>query len=496
MNEPNKKRPGPGPRKDGRRPAAPGTRPFRGAAGRRGPRDPAREDVYRPSAGKPEGPLHVRHEAGDPIAAYLASQEGVRGGGGMKARFVSPFGAPGNAASDIDAFLAAVSETFPVQESRRKYLKDDVLALWRDLTSERSLRFADYLGKPSALAAYVRYFMAWNVVRLVPVLASLPLDPPEGAVILDIGSGPLTLPIALWIARPDLRDRGLRVVCTDRVRKPMESGLALLDALRLKTGGPVLGDGAWKVETRHAVFPDMGAPVRADVVASANAFTEFFWSSAARQESHLGERASGLLSGLAAACKPGGVILVAEPGEPRSGAMLSALREAAILAGIRVESPCPHARACPMPGAFGGMGDRVDGKARSALPPVHSPRWRPKMPWCHFPVPLDTAPAALTRFSEEVGLPKDRLTVSWLALRKPAGDKAPEGEQKGPLRTRLVSDPIRLPGGWDGRYACSDLGYTLVVGAAAREGAGCLLDLDRPARVSRDEKSGAVIAGP
>ncbi|MCK7472023.1 MAG: hypothetical protein MZU95_15685 [Desulfomicrobium escambiense] len=315
-------------------------------------------------------------------------------------------------------------------------------------------------------------------------------------MILDIGSGPLTLPIALWIARPDLRDRGLRVVCTDRVRKPMESGLALLDALRLKTGGPVLGDGAWKVETRHAVFPDMGAPVRADVVASANAFTEFFWSSAARRESHLGERSLGPPfrpgSGLQARRRhPGG-----RTREPRSGAMLSALREAAILAGIRVESPCPHARACPMPGAFGGMGDRVDGKARSALPPVHSPRWRPKMPWCHFPVPLDTAPAALTRFSEEVGLPKDRLTVSWLALRKPAGDKAPEGEQKGPLRTRLVSDPIRLPGGWDGRYACSDLGYTLVVGAAAREGAGCLLDLDRPARVSRDEKSGAVIAGP
>ncbi|MCK7472024.1 MAG: hypothetical protein MZU95_15690 [Desulfomicrobium escambiense] len=172
VNEPNKKRPGPGPRKDGRRPAAPGHPAVPGSRRPpRGPRDPAREDVYRPGAGKPEGPLHVRHEAGDPIAAYLASQEGVRGGGGMKARFVSPFGAPGNAASDIDAFLAAVSETFPVQESRREYLKDDVLALWRDLTSERSLRFADYLGKPSALAAYVRYFMAWNVVRLVPVLA-------------------------------------------------------------------------------------------------------------------------------------------------------------------------------------------------------------------------------------------------------------------------------------------------------------------------------------
>lgn len=530
MSEPQKKRPESGPRKYGprsdRKPAAPGTRPFRGGperesslperpdSRRSGPpgRSPVRgkhldaPPAFRKDARNripaPEAAVHVRHEDGDPIAAYLASQEGVRAGGGMKTRFVSPFGAPKNAGGDLESFLSAVSETFPVQESRRRYLKEDVLTLWRDLTSERSLRFADYLGKPSALAAYVRYFMAWNVVRLVPVLAGLPLDLPEGATILDIGSGPLTLPIALWIARPDLRGRSLRVICTDRVRKPMESGAALLDALRLKTGGPVLGDGAWKVEMRHAVFPDTGAPVRADLVASANAFTEFFWSSPARRENNLGERAVGLLSGLTAACKPGGAILVAEPGEPRSGAMLSALREAALLSGLQVESPCPHARACPMPGAFGGMGDRVEGKARSALPPVHSPKWRPKMPWCHFPVPLETAPPALTRFSEEVGLPKERLTVSWLALRKPAlrdsadGDRARGAEQKGPLRTRLVSDPIRLPGGWDGRYACSDLGYTLVVGAAAREGPGSLLDLDRPSRISRDEKSGAVIAGP
>lgn len=384
-----------------------------------------------------------------------------------------------------------------MQESRRRLLKEDVLRLWQDLTRERSSRSADYMGRASVLAAYVRYFMAWNIVRLVPVLASLPLDPPEGAVLLDIGSGPLTLPIALWIARPDLRDRGLKIICTDRVRKSMEAGSSILDALRLKTGGPILGEGAWKVETRRAVFPDTDGRVRADIVTSANAFTEFFWTSAGRRERNLGERAESLASDLSAACKPGGRIVLIEPGEPRSGAMLAALREAALLSGLQAESPCPHSRACPMPGAFGGMGDREDGRAKSALPPVHSPKWRPKMPWCHFPVPLDIAPAGLVRFSEEVGLPKDRLTVSWLALKKPAvGEKIPAVEQKGPLRVRLVSDPIRLPGEWDGRYSCSDLGYTLVIGPAAREDAGSLLDLDRPAPVTRDDKSGAVLVGP
>ncbi|HSV56952.1 MAG TPA: hypothetical protein VLH39_07575, partial [Magnetospirillaceae bacterium] len=440
---------------------------------------------------------HARQSPDDPISAYLAGREQARAGGGIKARFIAPFGTPGNAATDLEAFLAAVSEVFPVQESRRGRLKQDVLSLWRDLTSERSLREADYIRKASSMTAYVRYFMAWNVVRLVPVLAGLPLNLPQGAVVLDIGSGPLTLPIALWIARPDLRSRGLRLVCTDRVRKALESGSALLDALRLKTGGPILGDGAWNVELRRAVFPDMAGPVRADFITTANAFTEFFWSASGRREHTLGERAAALIRDLTASLKPGGSILLAEPGEPRSGAMLSALREAALLAGFLPESPCPHTRACPMPGSFGGMGDRKEGKARSALPPVHQPRWRPKMPWCHFPVPLTSAPPALARFSEEVGLPKERLTVSWLGLRMPpSGDGIPQGEQKGLLRTRLVSDPIRLPGGWDGRYACSDLGYTLVVGAAAQERAGSLLDLDRPARVERDVKSGAVLAGP
>ena len=506
VSEPNDRRPRSGRSSDGRaagdkftgarmqRAPITGMRTFRGARTSR-----ADSEGRRPSPAMRlqarESP-HPEHVPGDPIEAYLA-ERGDDAALGTKTRFVSPFYAPKHASADLEAFLSAVSETFPVRESRRGYLKEDVLRLWRELTSERSERASDYLGNPSALMAYVRYFMAWNVVRLVPVLASLPLDLPKGAKLLDIGSGPLTLPIALWIARPDLRDRGLRVLCTDRVRRTLESGSAVLDALRLKTGGPILGEGAWKVETHRAVFPEMEGHVKADLVTAANAFTEIFWSRAGRRERTLGERAASLMENLSGACKPGGRIFIAEPGEPRSGAMLSAMREAVILSGFSVESPCTHHRACPMAGAFGGMGDREDGRARSALPPVHSPRWRSKMPWCHFPVPLDIAPRGLVRFSEEIGLPKDRLTVSWLALRKPeTGETKTEEEQRGRLRVRLVSDPIRLPGGFEGRYSCSDLGYTLVVGAAAQEAAGSVLETERPAKPVRDDKSGAVLIGP
>lgn len=412
-------------------------------------------------------------------------------------RVVAPFSAPPNAASDLERFLEAVEEALPLDSARRRLLKGAVLDLWRDLTADRAERHLDYMGDAPVLSAYARYFMAWNVVRLIPVLASLPLELPDDSVILDVGSGPLALPIALWIARPELRARRLRIVCVDRARRALDAGHSILSILRELTEGP---EDTWTVERRKAVFPDIGEPVKANLVTAANVFTEFFWS----DRRPIGVRAVELMRRLSSLATPGGRVLVVEPGEPRSGAMLAALREVAILGGASPESPCPHDRACPMPGAFGGLGERDDDearftRARSALPVVVHPRRRAKMPWCHVPVPLDHAPARLSRFSEDVGLPKERLTVSWLALRLPepgAAEHRSQGKGKagGPLRIRLVSDLIRLPGGRSGRYACSDQGYTLALGAASDLPAGTLVETSRPQKKERDDKSGAVIA--
>lgn len=412
-------------------------------------------------------------------------------------RVVAPFAAPPNAAGDLERFLEAVEEALPLDPARRRMLKGAVLDLWRDLTADRAERHLDYMGDAAVLSAYARYFMAWNVVRLVPVLASLPLELPDDSVILDVGSGPLALPIALWIARPELRARRLRIVCVDRARRALDAGHAILSILRELTEGP---EDTWTVERRKAVFPDVGEPVKANLVTAANVFTEFFWS----DRRPIGTRAVELMRRLSSLAAPGGRVLVVEPGEPRSGAMLAALREVAILGGASPESPCPHDRACPMPGAFGGLGERDDDearftRARSALPVVVHPRRRAKMPWCHVPVPLEHAPARLARFSEEVGLPKERLTVSWLALKLPepgAAEHRSQGKGKagGPLRVRLVSDLIRLPGGRSGRYACSDQGYTLALGTASDLPAGTLVETTRPQKKERDDKSGAVIA--
>lgn len=409
---------------------------------------------------------------------------------------------PGNASAMVAAMLDIVEDSSPLPKGRAKAAERAVLELWRELTSERSSRSTDYIGEPSKLAAYLRYFLPWNVVRLIPILAGLHLALKDGDSMLDIGSGPLTLPIALWIARPELRAARLRVVCVDRVRRAMEAGQAVLEGLALRVGEPF----AWKLELRKEGFqayPGGGQAERHALVAAANVFNEGFW----KRSGTLDERASELAEALSERVTPDGLTLVVEPGDPRSGAMIAALREAALGAGARIEAPCPHDKACPMPGVYMSAAYRRDDEGRSSGPaPVIGAKGRVKQPWCHFVLPSDAAPDRLERFSAQVGLPKDRLVASWLCYR--AGAESAEssiasasaaGGPGSPSRDsgdhiRIVSDSFSLESGGRGRYACSPAGYTLASGAAARYPSGTELLLDRQVEASiRDHKSGAVV---
>lgn len=385
---------------------------------------------------------------------------------------------------------------------KRGELRRDVLGLWRELTSDKADRQADYMGEPAKLAAYVRYFLPWNVVRLVPILAGLKLSLKAGDSILDIGSGPLTVPIALWIARPELRSVPLRIVCLDRVARIMETGMSVFDGLRLRSGGST----AWTVEARKGLFPHglaEGERGAFALLSSANVFNESFW----KEKGRLDERAAELAARLALPLAPDGSLFLMEPGDPRTGSMLSALREAFILGGGSVPAPCPHSAACPMAGVFLSSAFRLErerdrakrsGEKLAPPPPnamalVVTPKGRSKAPWCHFVLPADAAPPALLAFSESVDLPKDRLVASWLFARPGLPPEA------APPSVRVVSDAFRLPDGGLGRYACSRRGYTLVRGPLADLPSGSIGYFDGPlpsARGERDEKSGAVVLRP
>lgn len=375
-----------------------------------------------------------------------------------------------DAASALQKLPACIDEANPIPERRRAGLRYNIRDLWRLLTMERTHRTIDYLNNPAFFSAYLRYFMPWNLVRLIALLTELPLGLKPNATIVDMGSGPLTFPLALYCAKPELRNIPLTFVCADRAPRIMEAGKLILELLAAKHGKELL---PWKIELRHARFGEpLGA--RADLFCAVNVLNEFFW----HHERTLSEDASSLYHQIAQYCDAQGTILVVEPGEPRSGGLLSAIRAAALIDGDSVLAPCPHSRACPMPGIFKSGQEHLSGHRRT-LEPVRMPSPRTKYPWCHFSVPATFAPEWLAELSEAAGLSKEKLSFSFLhvqqqkpqSVREHAGalpkqtksaDSVPATPKTTGLVCRVVSDSIALPDNRVGKYTCSSLGYTLV----------------------------------
>jgi len=365
--------------------------------------------------------------------------------------------------ADLDRLLDAVDAAFPLPGRFRAGLPGDVAALSRSLTAERSDRDGGYLGKPAALSAYLRYFLPWNVYRLSRLLPSLPLDLKDGDAVTDLGSGPLTVVLALWIARPELRTKNLEFRCLDRTGKALEAGEAIFKAL---AGS---GAAAWRIRTiRGSLGTRIDGP-KAALVIAANVLNELFWDDRA-PVAEQAEKKAALLSALA---REDGKVLVVEPGIPRSGEFVSALRAAFMEIGRDPLSPCPHTEDCPLPGGRRGA------------------------KWCHFAFDTDDAPDRLHRLSAAAGIPKERATLSFLL----AGPQAQRGAATPPAREialRVVSDAFSLPDGSAGRYACSERGLTLVAGRRdAIDGleSGTLARFPAPAAGTerRDPKSGALV---
>jgi ribosomal protein RSM22 (predicted rRNA methylase) len=365
----------------------------------------------------------------------------------------------------MDSILDLIDKTFPLPSRFRSGLPRDVAALSRSLTDKRSDRDDGYLGKPAALSAYLRYFLPWNIYRLARLLPSLPLDLADGDSITDLGSGPLTFPIALWLARPDLRSKKLEFRCLDRTGKVLEAGSALFAALVAGTNTP------WKIRTIRGSLGTRIEGGKAALVTAVNVLNELFWDDRAP----VAEQAERKASFLSALANGDGSVLVVEPGIPRSGEFITALRSVFIELGRDPLSPCPHALECPLPGGRRGA------------------------KWCHFVFDTEDAPARLHKLSSAAGIPKERATLSFLLAGpisvKTATQAASAPETKLPVR--IISDVFPLDEGGAGRYACSERGLTLVAGsrrAAEALESGDLVDFPlKRGRELRDPKSGAFV---
>lgn len=352
------------------------------------------------------------------------------------------------AARLLDQLGRAINRAAPLKGKHRSELPYAIRDLSRSLTEEREGRPKEYMGAPRTFAAYLRYFLPWNVYRMTRLFAGMNLNVPEGGTVVDLGAGPLTVLLSLWIARPHLRDKELTFVCLDRTPKPMKTGLEVFRALA--------HDAPWKVSlVKGGIHTKLRE--RADLLTAANTLNELDWRGGEQLLDQMEQTARSLRNRLA----EGGRMLLIEPGVRDASRLLSMLRAELLGQGMAPLAPCPHMQECPMPGAAG-------------------------KPWCHFRFSAASAPDWLKKLAGQARLPKEAASLSFLHLTsEPFQDRGV---------VRAVSEPFPLPEG-QGQYACSARGLTLIGYRRHHTplAPGAELHPRWPEQDIVDEKSGALI---
>ncbi|MGE4504746.1 MAG: small ribosomal subunit Rsm22 family protein [Desulfovibrionaceae bacterium] len=356
----------------------------------------------------------------------------------------------------LEALGRALNKAAPVPGRHKAELPYAIRDLSRMLTEARQDRPKDYMGDPRSFTAYLRYFLPWNVYRLTRLFIGLNLNVPDGATVVDLGAGPLTVLLALWISRPHLREKRLTFVCLDRTPRAMRTGLDVFRALAPQS--------SWKVTlVKGGVTTRLRE--RADLLVAANTLNELDWRGGEAQHEQAEQTALSLRQRLA----EGGRVLLVEPGVRDAARIVALLRGAFIELGFSPLSPCPHAGDCPMPGLASG-------------------------PWCHFRFQAASAPQWLHRLAGQARLPKDAASLSFVYLSSERRDDPPAEDEAPREYVRAISEPFPLPEG-RGQYACSSRGLTLIGYKPYHRplAPGESIQARWPGQDIVDEKSGALV---
>lgn len=391
---------------------------------------------------------------------------------------------PADAKKILQDFDQVAQSAMPANSKQLVIIPKIIRELSHQMTDDRGSRRLGYMNEKTFLSAYVRYFMWWNLVRLARLFANLDFDfLSDGDVCLDIGSGPLTLPCALWLARPDLRQKKLVWYVMDISQGALSVGEEIFLALAAKTGGE-----PWKIVR---VKGELGTAVKekARFVTCANMFNELLQSRGGEPPDYLAKKYSQALfkyldfendgaanEGREKSVRGGPALLLVEPGVPKSARFVSLMRDAFIRRGFRALAPCPHQQSCPMDGRRAGQGG-ANGK------------------WCNFAFETDDAPKKLLALSASAGIPKERAVLSFV-LAGAARESFASPKSGGLLR--VASDIIRLPPDGEGKkprvghYACSEQGLVLALSKGGkRVYSGDLLEVEN----NFTPKSGAETIG-
>ncbi len=399
-----------------------------------------------------------------------------------------------DAVSILNSFDEIIQGVRPLNSRQLQQLPEHIRDLSHQLTDDRASRRLGYMNDNIQLSSYVRYYTWWNLVRLTRLFANIPdsVFPKKDCTCLDLGSGPLTVVIALWLARPELRKLRLIWYCLDVSANSMALGedIFLSIATKAKAADPSIEP--WQIIRVKGPF---GTPIKqkAGFLTCANMFNELDQASDMPPEFQTKK----YYEQIQRYCEKDAGVLLVEPGVPKAARTLSLLRTRFIKDGRTIAAPCPHAEECPMSGFKAYTGS--------------------KNKWCNFAFSTEDAPRKLQKLSDMAKLPKERATLSFIPIEHDHAELGSASPNYCKDRSRnkfgmtdesgirITSDKLRLPNYMCGYYGCSQHGLVLVTlpdenntrlpKPSFRPCSGDLIQVKTktPDSLPKDEKSGALV---
>ena len=374
---------------------------------------------------------------------------------------------PKDALNVIENFDNIVQGIKPLNSKQIAKLPGTIRNLSHQLTDERDRRRLGYMNNVEELSAYVRYFTWWNLVRLTRVFANMNSEDfhlNDGDFCLDLGSGPLTVVIALWLARPELREKKLTWYCVDISQGALALGEDLYLSIAAKT--PSKNENSEPNWNIIRVKGELGINIKNKVsfVTCANMFNELNQKTQTSADILAKNHINSVLS----YTKENASIFIAEPGIPSSAHFVSLVRNELISKGFNINAPCPHFEKCPMHGKNAKLGGQTK--------------------WCNFAFTTEKAPNRLLKLSNDSGIPKERAVISFIFANN--FEKPKNSSQ---FQLRIASDSFWLPGNTSGFYACSSQGLVLLVNKSKQHiHSGDLINFELTGtKIPQDKKTNA-----
>jgi SAM-dependent methyltransferase len=332
-----------------------------------------------------------------------------------------------------------------------KIIGENVRALQRGLTGDRTRIASGYMDEQSLLQAYLLYYWAVSLFEVTMVLEELDARArlPELHSVLDIGSGPGPASFAANVfgAR--------RAFLVDKSQKALATASEIAAEARREHSD-------FEILTRYANLEEFRVPAGEtfDLIVASQSLNEMWhdvpdWL----------ERRRDFVLRLLPSLRAGGILVIIEPSAHYTSIPLLALRDrvlesigrqepheiAAFTGGAQIAcaGPCPHSGSCPM-------------RTLKGRPCFSEWQWE--------------APPLVNELANFAGLDRTSLKAAWVAFKKTppeTGRAEAEGARNmpdtpaksGSLRGRIVSEPMRNKAGRIRYIVCTDCGLLTTISA-------------------------------